>query len=212
MTRDQQGAPLDGALESYAAFLAHQLAEVAVLMSGAGDTPGAQAARARLERMLADLRDLSPAAPVEQRVDLAELFATAAAALSEPGRRVRLSVDGAVAAVSADVAQLSALAAHLTRMALAQSAGGVRLVLRGAAGPGGRIHVELEHVEGAGDDRDPQRRLVPFERPAGTGALLGAGVSGPAAARIVSAHQGTLGLCTRAGNVVAMFDLPAADL
>lgn len=199
---------LEGALTSYSGFLAHQLAELSLLLSAAGDGGPAAGARVRLERMLSDLRDLQPVPVALQDVDLVELAADVAAELGEPGRRARVDVDGQALPVHGDPALLRALLGHLLRLGLAASPSAQRYTLSTSARADGRVQVRvLEAVQGV---RDAAQRLMPLARPAGSGALLGAGVSGPAAARIVAAHGGTIEVHAADGGVLTSFDLPAA--
>jgi signal transduction histidine kinase len=203
-------ARLDEALTRYAGFLAHQLAELVLLLSAAGDAGPAAGARTRLERMLADLRDLAPVLGERADVDLAALLREVAGELSEPGRQARVAVADDLLGVSGDPGLLRALLGHLMRDGLAASASGTRFTLSTAPAPGGRVLVSL--AEDCGPERAAaaERRLVPFERPDGSGALLGSGVSGPAAARIVAAHGGELTLRRDGERVTAEFDLPAS--
>ncbi len=204
------GDELDRALQSYAAFLAHQLAEVAVLLGGAVETPPLAAARARLDQMLDDLRDLSATARAPVTVDLAALAHDVAAGLSEPGRRVCVLAAGDLPAVRGDPALLRALLGHLMRMSLAASRSSAEFTLRAAPGANDRIDVELEERTEPVAVIAASRSLLPFERPTGTGPLLGAGVSGPAVANIVASHGGGIEMRGDAGSAIAAFDLPAA--
>lgn len=200
---------LERALDSYAGFLAHQLAEVAVLLGGVPDAPPVVAARLRLDRMLADLRDLRPEPRLHAPVDLASLAGEIAAEFGEPGRLIRVRAADGLPAVAGDPALLRALLGHLMRTALASSPSGATLSLRAATRPDGRIEVQLEQPAEPAGVADAIRRMTPFERPTGSGPLLGAGVSGPAAARIVRAHGGVLSVRDAGDGVLTMFDLAA---
>ena len=201
---------LEDALTGFSGFLAHQLAELSLLLSAAGEGGPAAGARARLERMLGDLRDLQPAPGAAHDVDLVALATEVARELAEPGRQARVSVDGAALSVHGDPALLRALLGHLVRASLAAAGSGVRFTLSTSAREDGRVQVRL--LEACPHERaaSAARRLVPFARPEGSGSLLGAGVIGPAAARIVAAHGGTLAISAADGGVLTSFDLPAA--
>ena len=203
---------LDAALTSYSGFLGHQLAELSLLLSAAGDGGPAAAARVRLERMLRDLRDLQPAPGAPRDVDLAVLAGAVAAEFGEPGRQARVSVSGEPHAVYGDPELLRALLGHLLRPGLAAAGSSVSFVLSTSTRPDGRVDVRL--LERCEPERaqSAARHLDPFTRPPGSGALLGAGVSGPAAARIVAAHEGTLEAVVAADGVLTTFDLPAPPL
>ena len=201
---------LEDALTGYAGFLAHQLAELALLLSAAGDGGPVAGARVRIERMLGDLRDLQPLPGELRDVDLAVLAREVAAELGEPGRQARLSAGDAMLAVRGDPALLRALLSHLLRAGLAAAGSGVRFTLTTTARADGRVDVDL--LEGCAPQiaAAAERRLEPLQRPEGSGALLGAGVSGPAAARIVTAHGGTIAISAVDGGAVTRFDLPGA--
>ncbi len=203
---------LERALDSYGGFLAHQLGELALLAGAAGSSPGAlDGVAGRLSRMLADLSDLSATAGSPVSLDLGSEAKRVAAELSESGRPVVVEWAHASPRVAADADLLRALLGHLMRPSVAASRSGVTFQLRARAGDRQRVHVELEDDRDAPGDADARLRLLPFVRPAGAGPLLGAGVSGPAARRIVVAHGGSL--IARAGErgFVAAFDLPAAS-
>ncbi len=115
-----------------------------------------------------------------------------AAELDESGRRVAVEVGTAVLEVAADQGLLRALLGHLMRPSVAASRSGVAFELRVCETGDGRVLIELEDDGGAPSDADARRRLLAFARPDGGGPLLGAGVSGPAARRIVAGHGGVL--------------------
>ena len=190
--------------------MAHQLGEVAVLV-GAGARQGTLAAAARLERIISDLHDLSAEVRSTAVLDVGVEAVAAAERLSVPGRPVSVVVEGAVPPVDADQALLAALLGHVMRPVVAASRDGARFRLRAGPAEGGRILIEIEDEMGASSDEDARRRLAPFARPEGSGSVLGAGVSGPAARRIVEAHGGELRAHGGDRGLVVTFDLPAAS-
>jgi signal transduction histidine kinase len=203
-------ASAEAALAAYARFLSHQLGEIAVLAGATPPSAPADAVRARLEQVLADLRDLSAeTSGAGDRFDLAAAAADVARRLSRPGRAVRLETGGEVPLVAGDARLLTALLGHLMRPVVATSARGVTFVLTAGA-DGDRVHVELADDSGAASAESTAARLRYGSPSGGAGQLLGAGVSGPAAARIVAAHGGSIEIRPEAAGTRAVFDLPAA--
>jgi signal transduction histidine kinase len=201
-------AGTDAALAAYAGFVAHQLGEIAVLAGAMPPGGPADLVRARIELMLADVRDLSPQVRESEAFDLPREAELVAEDLSEPGQPVRLDVEGQAPAASGDPQLLRALLGHLMRPVVAASPGGVSFVLT-AARDGDRVRFELADDAGAASADGAATRLSSYGTRAGGGQLLGAGVSGPAAARIVAAHGGEIAIRPTDEGASAVFDLPA---
>jgi hypothetical protein len=207
---DRTSAGTEDALASYARFVAHQLGEIAVLAGAIPPGGPADLVRTRIDRMLADVRDLSAPARAHSAVDVAREAELVAEGLSEPGRPVRLRVDGEAQAACGDPQLLRALLGHLMRPVVAASGRGVTFVLT-VTGESDRVRFVLDDDAGEASAGGAATRLTSYGNRAGSGGqLLGAGVSGPAAARIVAAHGGRIEIRPGAAGASAVFDLPAA--
>jgi hypothetical protein len=204
-SHDQQPGP---ELASYGRFLAHQLGEVAMLL-GAGSATALDGARARIERMLADLHDLYAPLGEVTTCELGEEARAAAAGLSSVGLTVVVSGPDPATAVEADVALLRRLFGHLMRPALATARGHVSFELAAAPAARGRVDVRFSDDAGALDDARAAARLWTADGMSGSGTVLGAGVCGPAATRIVALHGGRISARPGDRGVVMSFDLPA---
>lgn len=179
------------------------------LLLGSGTTPALSSARARVEQMLEDLHHLSARLGDTAACDVAHEAGEVAAALSEPGRGVRLSTAAPLPAVDADRDLLRALLGHLMRPALASGATGAAFALSGEPAPGGRVALELADEGEEADDAQAAARLAAAGPSSGSGVVLGAGISGLAARHIVELHGGSIAARGGPRGVVVSFDLPA---
>jgi two-component system, OmpR family, sensor histidine kinase BaeS len=202
--------------------LAHALGEVSALLTTGRSVSGAIGERSveagirRLALMVADLHDVS--APIDtearERASVSAVVRVAHEAIRDSGLggRCELRLNDGAREVAGDRRALTMAFTHVIRIALAGTANGPAQVRVRVFDDGDHVRIEVA------DDGEPPPHGVastlfdPFGPPRGRGAVVGAGVSGVVAARVVAAHGGTISADeTRPRGLTMTIRLPVAE-
>ena len=151
---------------------------------------------ARLALVVSDLHDVS--APIEtasrEATSVAAIIGAAREALEDLGatNRFDLELSDDAPEVPGDPAALTRAFTHVMRIAAAGAGTEPVDVTVRALHDGDHVRIEVS------DNGEPLPRGVaatlfdPFGQPRGRGMIVGAGVSGVVAARVIAAHRGTI--------------------